>query len=115
MYQPIILPYFKRQLKQHAKKYRHLKEAVIDTLEHFEKAQHDNIGQNIYKVRVRSKDIPKGKSKSFRLLVLLIETEDYIIPLALYFKGDQENISKKEISDHIEIILFELRMQKLFR
>jgi len=115
MYQPIILPHFRRQLKQHAKKYRRLKEAVIDTLEHFEKTQHVHIGNNVYKARVRSKDIQKGKSKSFRLIIFLIEKENYIVPLTLYFKGDQEDVSKKEINDHLEIIIFELRIQKLLK
>lgn len=115
MYQPIILPHFKRQLKRYGRKYRHLKEAVIDTLEHFEKEQHPRVGRNIYKVRVRTRDIPKGKNKSFRLIIFLIEKENYIIPLAVYFKGDREDVSKKEINDHLEIIIFELRIQKLLK
>lgn len=112
MYQPIILPHFKRQLKRYSKKYRNLKEAVISILEHFDKRQHVHIGSNVYKVRLQTKDIPRGKSKSFRLLVFVVETEKYLVPICIYFKGDQEDITKKEINEHLEVILFELRMEK---
>jgi len=115
MYQPIILPHFKKQLKRYAKKYRHLKEAVISILEDFDKRQHAHIGHNVYKVRVQTKDIPRGKSKSFRMLVLVVETDKYLVPIYLYFKGDQEDITKKEFNDHLEIILFELRMENLLQ
>jgi len=115
MYQPIILPHFKRQLKRYTKKYRHLKEAVISILENFDKRQHVHIGSNVYKVRLHTKDIPRGKSKSFRLLILVIETEGYLVPICVYFKGDQEDVTKKEISDHLEMILFELRVENFVR
>ena len=115
MYQPIILPHFKRQLKRYHKKYRHLKEAVISILEDFDKRQHVHIGSNVYKVRVHTKDIPRGKSKSFRLLVFVIETEKYLVSVCVYFKGDQGDITKKEVNDHLEMILFELRVENLVR
>lgn len=109
MYQPIILPHFKKQLKRHAKKYRHLKEAVISILEDFNKRRHTYIGHNVYKVRVQAKDIQRGKSKSFRLLVFVVETDKYLVPVCVYFKGNKEDITQKELNDHLETILFELR------
>ena len=115
MYQPIILPHFKRQLKRYLKKYRHLKEAVISILEDFNTRQHVHIGSNVYKVRLHTKDIPRGKSKSFRLLVFVVEIEKYLVPICIYFKGDQEDITKKEINDHLEMILFELRVENLLQ
>jgi len=115
MYQPIILPHFKKQLKRHRRTYRHLKGAVISILESFDKRQHIHIGRNVYKVRLKTKDIARGKSKSFRMLVFLIETDKYLVPVCIYFKGDREDITKKEINDHLEIILFELRMENLVK
>lgn len=109
MYRPIILPYFNRQLQPHTKKYRHLKEAVISLLDNFHKEQHTHLGHNVYKARVKSKDIPRGKSKSFRILVFLLEAKEYVVPITLYFKGDREDITKEEINRHLENILLELR------
>lgn len=111
MYQPVILSYFRRQLEEYSKKYRHLKEAVIETLRSFRKEANPHLGHNVYKVRLKTKDIPRGKSKSFRLLVLIVEMDQYIVPVTLYFKGDQENIPKKELNNHLENILWELRLQ----
>ena len=111
MYQTIILLHFKRQLKLHTKKYRHLKKAVIKELEQFQKSKHTSLGGNIYKIRIKSKDIPKGKSKSFRLLILVMELEKYLVPITIYFKGDQEEITKKEINNHLETIVLELQLQ----
>jgi len=113
MYQIIISSCFRKQLKSYAKKYRHLKNEVIAVLENFNKQQNVCLGNNVYKIRFKTKDIPKGKNKSFRLIILVIEIEKFIVPIVLYFKGNQDNISKKEINDRIETILFELRERKI--
>lgn len=115
MYRSIILPHFKKQLKRYTKKYRHLKEAVISVLEDFDKRQHIHIGRNVYKVRLKAKGIAKGKSKAFRMLIFVKETDKYLVPICIYFKGDREDISKKEINDHLEIILFELRLGNMLK
>jgi len=44
-----------------------------------------------------------------------IEADKYLVPVCIYFKGDREDITKKEINDHLEIILFELRMENLVK
>lgn len=108
MYQYIILPHFLRQLKPLTKKYHHLKEAVISCLQSFQKEQQAALGHGLYKVRLKSKDLPKGKSKSFRLIVYVIEVESLLAPVTIYFKGDKQDISKKELNDHLEMALVEL-------
>ncbi|MFH1192312.1 MAG: type II toxin-antitoxin system RelE/ParE family toxin [bacterium] len=107
-YKTIILPYFRKQLKHYIKKYRSLKGAVIKELGGFDKKKAAHIGNNVYKMRLKCDDITKGKSKSFRLIILIIEADNFLVPITLYFKGDSENISKKELNDHLEKILLEL-------
>lgn len=109
MYQSVILPHFTRQLQGYARKYRGLADAVADVLDDFHKEQHARLRGNLYKVRLRTKDVARGKSSAFRLIVLIIEVNNYILPVTLYFKGDQAGITKKELSHHLEIILFELQ------
>jgi len=109
MYKIVILPHFYKQLKRYSKKYRHLKNSITKTLESFNKKQHISLGKNVYKIRLKTKDVSKGKSKSFRLIVLLIEVENYLVPITLYFKGNQASITKKETNRHLEIILGELK------
>ena len=111
MYQPLVLPYFRRQLKKLSKKYRHLKEAVVDTLDSFQKSENVHLGHNVYKIRIKTKDIQRGKSKSFRLIVLIVENEGFVVPICIYFKGEREDISKKEINDHLETILLEMQLE----
>lgn len=109
MSQFIILPHFHRQLKQLVKKYRHLKAAVIDVLENFDKNKQTALGQNVYKIRLRTSDVPKGKNKSFRLIVLVVKSGVYLVPITIYFKGDREDVGQKELNVHLETILLELR------
>lgn len=111
MYQTIILPYFKRQLKPYLKKHYDLKQAVIDTLSRFDKRQHDHLGGGVYKTRLKTKSLPKGKNKSFRLIVLVMEVDRFLVPITMYFKGNTDTISKKELNRHLQNILFELRTQ----
>ena len=107
-YRYYISTHFKRQLKPYLKKHRSLLDDVIDVLKTFDPRCHIALGADIYKIRLKSSDVPKGKSKSFRLIVLLITIENLISPVAIYFKGDQETISKREIKYHIDIIRSEL-------
>ncbi len=115
MYEPVILPHFKKQLKSYVKKYPLLKEGFILCLKKFQKETAISLGNNVYKVRLSSKDIRRGKSNSFRLIVLLVEVEHFIVPITIYFKGDQADILKKELNDQLEIVLFELRAENLLQ
>jgi hypothetical protein len=109
MYQPIILPHFGRQLKWYLKKFRGLKNDVIDALENFDIRRHPHLGNNVYKVRLAGNDLARGKSKSFRLIILLVAADNFIVPITLYQKSEKDDITKKEINNHLEEILFELQ------
>lgn len=78
------------------------------TLENFDKRQHQFLGNNTYKIRLKSSDIPRGKSKTFRLIVYVLEVDKLILPLAIYFKGVKTKISQREINYHLAIIIQEL-------
>ena len=90
-------------------KYRHLKDVIAGTLDDFHKEQHARLRGNMYKVRLRTKDMARGKSSAFRLIVLIVEVHNCVIPVTLYFKSDRVGITKKELNHHLEIILFELK------
>lgn len=108
MYHFKILPHFKKQLKTLIKRYKQLKKDVILDLEHFNKRNFIALGQNIYKARLKSSDINKGKSGGFRLIIFIDETDKIIFPIAIYFKGERENISIQEIKHHLSSILDEI-------
>lgn len=112
-YSSIILPYFLGHARRYTKKYPHLKSALLQALSGFDPRLHVHLGRGIYTVRLRTSDIRKGKSGSLRLIVLLIVSQHTLVPVCLYFKGDQEDITLKELNDQLEAILFELRKQDI--
>ena len=107
MHQYFISLHFKKQLKLYLKKHRGLLNDVISALKHFDKKTSIALGENTYKIRFRATNLPKGKNKSFRL-ILLIEDENFITPIAIYFKGDKETITRREIRYHVEMIRMEV-------
>ncbi|TSC55401.1 MAG: hypothetical protein G01um101418_896 [Parcubacteria group bacterium Gr01-1014_18] len=105
----IITRYFKKQAKSLNKKFPNLKASLIEILENLNIAQHPHLGQNLYKIRIRTSDIPRGKNKSFRVIALFLCDNDQIIPITLFYKRDRENISKEEAKYHLAETLIELR------
>ena len=47
----VVTSHFIKQLKPLAKKYRHLKESIVQTLEGFDKDKYQALGKNTYKIR----------------------------------------------------------------
>lgn len=109
MYQYFISKYFKKKAKKYLKKHRSLLTDLISCLKKFNINSSINLGDNTYKLRVASRDLKKGKSKSFRIIILLIKRKNLITPIALFFKGDRENISKAEILIHAKEVRSELK------
>ncbi len=112
MYQIYLADHFLRQLKFYLKKYRNLEKNLTATLQNFTLADSLPLGRKLYKVRLKSSDIPKGKSKSFRLIVFLVEIKSVIVPITLYFKGERADISEKEIEYHLAMVLADVKSMK---
>ena|SRR3989338_8913976 len=112
MYQVYLADHFLRQVKRYLRKYRSLNDDLIETLHCFTPDSAQYLGRKLYKVRLRSKDIPKGKNKSFRLILFVFEIKSTLVPVVLYFKGDRSDILAKEIEYHLEMILADIRQKK---
>ena len=102
-----VTDHFLKQVRR-MKKYRHLAEDVINALESFTPDQGQSLGAGLFKVRFRSRDVAKGKSGSFRLIILLLKVLDVFTPVTLYFKGDIEDMGVQEIEHHLQMISLEL-------
>jgi len=114
MAQGIILPHFARQLKQYVKKHRSIKDDLVGLLESFDKREHSFLGHGLYKVRLKVQSLTRGKSASFRVIILLASHKSFLVPIDIYSKGERENMSQKDINKHLEIVLFELHMQNIY-
>lgn len=107
-YKIYFAEHFKKQIKPYEKKYRNIHDDVVIALEAFDKRQAESLGGKTYKIRIRSSDIPRGKSNAFRMVISFIEIDGIIIPLVIYFKGDRDSVSQEEILYHKNIIEKEL-------
>jgi mRNA-degrading endonuclease RelE of RelBE toxin-antitoxin system len=108
MFKLVLTNHFIKQLKPYLKKHRSLKSDLQETLETFSPQSYPLIAKSTYKIRLRTKDLPRGKSKSFRLIVLFLQTGNLIVPLTIYFKGDKANISSHELKYHYLVTIAEL-------
>ncbi len=94
-------PEFKRNLRALAKKYRHIRSDVDPIIERLQRGeitgdQVPGVGYTIFKLRIRNRDLPKGKRSGYRLLYWL-KTSEIVILLTVYSKLDQSDISAKGI------------------
>src|SRR3989344_3395933 len=112
MRQVYLSDHFLRQLKPYLKKFRKLENNLIAALEGFQLETANRLGQKLYKVRLKSDDIPKGKNASFRLIVFLLENKSILTPIAIYFKSERSDMSEKEIEHHLAMVLSEIHQKE---
>ena len=113
MYQVYIVDHFLRQLKWYLKKFPHLENDIVELLENFSPIGSVHMGRKLYKIRLKSSDIPKGKNTSFRLMALVLETTHAIVPITLYFKSERAAISTHTLEHHLAIVRAELQTLRL--
>jgi mRNA-degrading endonuclease RelE of RelBE toxin-antitoxin system len=98
-----LTPEFQRNLRNLAKRYRSIRsdiQLVIQDLEtgNFVGDRITGVGEDydVLKVRVRNRDIQKGKSAGYRL-IYQVESPTSILLLSIYSKSDQADIATQEI------------------
>lgn len=101
-YEAYLAETFQRCIKILKKKYRKVKDDLENVIKRLEEGPGigDSIpgwNKEIWKIRVASSDIKKGKRSGFRLIYLWKAGEFKVYLLAVYFKGEKAEISKTEI------------------
>ncbi len=94
-------PEFKRNLRQLAKKYRHIREDVQPTIDQLADGakpgdQVTGVQHEVYKVRVGNSDARKGKSGGYRIIYHVKEGAAVVL-ITIYSKSDQADVSAAEI------------------
>lgn len=101
---------FKRNVRQLAKKYRHIREDLQVLIEQFLTGetpgeQIQQVGHTVFKVRVNNSDINKGKRAGYRVIYYL-QTAQAIILITVYSKTEQGDISpdsvRRLIDDYVK-------------
>ncbi|HEY9627981.1 MAG TPA: type II toxin-antitoxin system RelE/ParE family toxin [Coleofasciculaceae cyanobacterium] len=98
-----LTPEFQQSLRDLAKRYRSIRsdiQVMIQELQagNFAGDRLAGIGEGyvVLKVRVKNRDIQKGKSAGYRL-IYQVESPTSILLLTIYSKSDREDISIQEI------------------
>jgi len=104
---------FQHCLKTLKKKYRNIKD---DTIEIVRKLEDDptigdqipGLNKEVWKIRVASSDMKRGKVGGFRMIYLWKEHERSVYLSAIYFKGEKEMMTSKEMENLLRKVNREL-------
>src|SRR5438270_4989177 len=99
--QVTFTPEFKRNLRQLAKKYRHIKsdlQPVLDQLASGSKPgdQVPGVRYEVFKVRAKNSDASKGKSGGYRLIYYVKSDLERVL-VTVYSKTEQADITPEDI------------------
>jgi len=92
---------FLHQLRRLSRRYPHIRNDVQPVIEQLQAGeilgeQIPRTGLTLFKVRVRNRDIQKGKSAGYRLIYYL-KTQEKIILVTIYSKSDQGDVDAATI------------------
>lgn len=101
----VYTPEFKRNLRQLAKKYRHIKSDVQPILQDLTQGrtpgdQIPGIRYEVFKVRAKNSDAAKGKSGGYRVIYYR-PSNGPIVLITIYSKTEQSDITPAEIQQII--------------
>ncbi len=99
-------PTFRRNLRNLAKKYRHIRSDVRPLIEQLQAGetpgdQVPGIALVIYKVRVRNSDLQRGKSGGYRVIYYL-KNDTQITLVTIYSKTEQADVTVKDVRDFLD-------------
>lgn len=106
-YKVKTIPYFDKQLKRLAKKYRSLKQEygnLLDSLEN-NPIQGTPLGNNCFKIRMTISSKGKGKSGGARIITCVLVDHTTVYLLDIYDKSEQDSISDKELKTLVKEIV----------
>lgn len=98
-------PEFQKNVLILKKKYRNISKDIRSTITQIQQGQFlgdqvSGTGFAVYKVRVRNRDIKKGKSAGYRI-IYQVESQSSVVLLRIYSKSDTDDLSRQEILDVI--------------
>lgn len=114
IYDVFLTDTFRKNLKKLKKKHRRIPEDLAPVIRKLEAEPEsgDPIpgwDREIWKIRVASSEMRRGKRGAFRVIYFWKENEYSVYLMAIYFKGTKENMTAVEI----ERLLREIREQEL--
>jgi hypothetical protein len=88
---------FLKEAKKLSKKFRLFKTDLQEVVQEIEKKDlGTDLGNNLYKKRLKNSSIPTGKSGGFRVIIYK-KIEDTIVLISIYSKTQKDNLSDEEL------------------
>ena len=100
------IPYFDKQAKRLARKYKSLKSELTKLIDELaeEPLQGISLGNNCYKIRLAIKSKGRGKSGGARVITHFKITDEVIYLLSIYDKSEKDNIQDAQIIELLKQI-----------
>lgn len=110
-----LTPRFKRDLRSLAKRYRSIRSDLQVLLEQLQAGETPGdrivgVRYQVFKVRLKNRDIQKGKSGGYRV-IYYVKTVENIILATIYSKSDLSDVDNQVIED--AIAQYEQQIQSL--
>lgn len=103
----VKISHFLKQIEKIAKKYRRIQSDIDDfCMEDSLDSSSVDLGNNLYKIRIKNSSIPIGKRGWFRIIAKL--HHDTLYPFFIYAKTEKENATIDEIEENYEKMVMEL-------
>jgi hypothetical protein len=89
---------FLKEAKKLSKKFRLFKTDLQEVVQEIEEKKDlgTDLGNNLYKKRLKNSSIPTGKSGGFRVIIYK-KIEDTIVLISIYSKTQKDNLSDEEL------------------
>ena len=102
-YKVIPTPEFIKNLKTLKKKYKNIKNDVLELANGLEKNPTigTDLGNNTFKIRIKNSDNNKGKSAGYRIITYCINDIQEVSLVTIYSKSEKENILELELKELI--------------
>jgi mRNA-degrading endonuclease RelE of RelBE toxin-antitoxin system len=103
-YNVVLIPDFKKELKQIAKKQR----SVLADVNHLIEELSENptigtdLGQNFYKVRMSISGTNKGKSGGARVITYVFLDRDTVLLTKIYLKSEYDTVDIKLLTENLK-------------
>lgn len=98
-YKIIPTEYFKNQVRSLQKNYPHIRHDLKELVRILKQNPKEGkaLGKGIYKIRLKSSDVPKGKRGGYRIITYVVDEDQKIRLLTIYIKPQKVTISDNEI------------------
>ncbi len=103
-YKVLTTSVFKSDSKKLIKKYKSLKEELLELIETLEEFPNQGtpLGNDCYKIRLAIKSKGKGKSGGARVITCVKILNEFVYLLTIYSKSEKDNITDKELEELIK-------------